>query len=140
MSNGRIGIESILQHEQAKSPFFSRQILNLSRMILTHFCFEYLGPAAVRAVTDVNTTSAWMSLLVHYPQNQISEFQRRQMTTSTSKQVRVATFQGGGDDMDLPIKRIMTSGPADPGRKICGVNSYNIGRPLTQMVHYVRIN
>lgn len=46
--------------------------------------------------------------------------------------VRVASFEGGGDDMDLPIKSILASSEG-----VCGVNSYNIGRPLVQMVHFV---
>lgn len=74
---------------------------------------------------------------VHYPQDQISNFQRRQMTTVDSPVVKVATFQGGGDDMDQPIKNMQAG--QDRGGKVLvtGVNSYNIGRPMTQMVHFV---
>ena len=96
------------------------------------------GPAAVQAVSDAN--NPLLTILVHYPHNQISEFQRKQLTTVQSPCVRVVAFEGGGDDMDLPIKRILTlhskTDKADQ-RTVCGVNSYNIGRPLMQMVHYV---
>lgn len=91
------------------------------------------GPAAVQAVADVNNPR--LSLLVHYPMGQISDFQRRQLTTVTSDRVKVVAYQGGGDDMDLPIKRILSSAPDD--KVWTGVNSYNIGRPLMQLVHYV---
>ena len=95
------------------------------------------GPAAVQAVSDV--ANPLLTILVHYPKGQISEFQRRQLTTVQSPCVRVAAFEGGGDDMDAPIKRIQTSQDAEASdRRICGVNSYNIGRPLMQMVHFVR--
>jgi threonine synthase len=42
-----------------------------------------------------------------------------------------------GDDMDSPIKNILQSQKTSKTRMLCGVNSYNIGRPLMQMVHYV---
>ena len=97
------------------------------------------GPAAVRAIRDVD--NPLMSILVHYPDGQISEFQRKQLTTiqfQSPNSVKVAAFQGGGDDMDLPIKRILASNDvSETNRIVCGVNSYNIGRPLMQMVHYV---
>jgi threonine synthase len=97
------------------------------------------GPAAVRAIRDVD--NPLMSILVHYPEGQISEFQRKQLTTiqyQSPQNIKVAAFQGGGDDMDLPIKRIAASNDvSETNRIVCGVNSYNIGRPLMQMVHYV---
>lgn len=98
------------------------------------------GPAAARAVADANTPL--LNLLVHYPQDQISTFQRRQLTTVQSPYVHVVTFQGSGDDMDVPIKRMLASPPRsddDASRRTqwTGVNSYNIGRPLMQMVHYI---
>lgn len=107
------------------------------------------GPAAVRAVRDLD--SPRLGLLVHYPEGQISDFQRKQLTAAScqSDRVKVVAFQGGGDDMDAPIKRIMTTttatGPAatpttmaEAKRSVvCGVNSYNIGRPLMQMVHFI---
>lgn len=94
------------------------------------------GPAAVHAVSDV--ANPLLTILVHYPNGQISELQRRQLTTVQSPCVRIATFEGGGDDMDAPIKRIQTSQDVSASnKKVCGVNSYNIGRPLIQMVHFV---
>ena len=91
------------------------------------------GPAAVQAVSDL--ANPLLSLLVHYPYQQISDFQRRQMTTTQSSRVQVAAFEGGGDDMDKPLKRLLAQAP--PEKTWTGVNSYNIGRPLTQLVHYV---
>jgi threonine synthase len=108
------------------------------------------GPAAVKAVSDAD--NPLLTLLVHYPKGQISAFQRKQLTTVKSPRVRVVAFEGGGDDMDLPIKNILTtsgsgwgknSAPSESGGRdttdcwVCGVNSYNIGRPLVQLVHFV---
>lgn len=87
-----------------------------------------------------------LRLLVHYPLGQISAFQRKQLTTVNSPFVKVATFEGGGDDMDAPIKRMLASSLANESndtetstaeKQLCGVNSYNIGRPLVQMIHFV---
>lgn len=94
------------------------------------------GPAAVQAVQDAQSPN--LGILVHYPEGQISDFQRKQLTTATSSKIQVVAFQGGGDDMDVPIKNIMTE-ETSPSKErfVCGINSYNIGRPLVQMVHFV---
>eukprot|EP01082_Thalassiosira_pseudonana_P001634 g1179.t1.2.5e174188.1.5e1746a9 g1179 g1179.t1 contig10:1550441-1551563(-) len=106
------------------------------------------GPAAVHAVGSVG--NPLLTIIVHYPENQISEFQRKQLTTVDSKCVKIASFEGGGDDMDWPIKEtLMANGNNDDDnnsgvigeenkkRSYCGINSYNIGRPLVQMVHFI---
>ena len=90
------------------------------------------GPAAVQAVSD--TANPYLTILVHYPHGQISDFQRKQLTTVHSSCVRVAAFQGGGDDMDIPIKRMLAGQDKNGQALWTGVNSYNIGRPLMQMV------
>lgn len=92
------------------------------------------GPAAVKAVSDID--NPLLTILVHYPQGQISNFQRKQLTTSESPNVHVVAFEGGGDDMDQPIKNMLASKTPD-GSKWTGVNSYNVGRPLMQMIHYI---
>lgn len=91
------------------------------------------GPACVAAVSAAANPN--LTLLVHFPKGQISAFQRKQMTTLNSPYVQVASFEGGGDDMDLPIKNILKEKHHD--FDFCGVNSYNIGRPLIQMIHFV---
>lgn len=62
------------------------------------------------------------------------------MTTLDSKYVKIASFEGGGDDMDWPIKEtlLLNSENGNSGRTYSGINSYNIGRPLMQMIHFVR--
>ena len=65
------------------------------------------------------------------------------MTTANSPMVKIVSFEGGGDDMDRPIKQLLTDQENKGTAKIhsqevfmCGVNSYNIGRPVMQMVHF----
>lgn len=108
-------------------------------------CQGDTGPAAVQAVNDAS--NPLLTILVHYPHGQISDFQRKQLTTLQSDFVKVASFEGGGDDMDLPIKETLLSSKKDDkqfgkergGRMFCGINSYNIGRPLVQMIHFIFI-
>ena len=113
------------------------------------------GPAAVHAVNDA--CNPLLTILVHYPYGQISAFQRKQLTTVHSKFVKVVSFEGGGDDMDWPIKETLLgnrnndgsssqhgggSGSSEGGgggRLFCGINSYNIGRSLMQMIHFIWI-
>jgi len=92
------------------------------------------GPAAMRAVSDSGSPS--LDIVVFYPEGQISELQRRQMTTCSSARARVASFEGGGDDMDLPLKRLAADGAFAARHGLCGINSYNLGRPVAQMAHY----
>jgi len=91
------------------------------------------GPAAMRAVSDVGSPS--LDIVVFYPDGQISDLQRRQMTTCSTARARVASFEGGGDDMDLPLKRLAADDAFAARHGLCGINSYNLGRPLAQMTH-----
>eukprot|EP00979_Chaetoceros_neogracilis_P013719 scaffold4037_cov265-Chaetoceros_neogracile.AAC.1 len=95
------------------------------------------GPAAVQAVADAD--NKLMTLLVHFPKGQISAFQRKQLTTANSPYVHVVAFEGDGDDMDAPLKNILATSGLKSGNSnfVCGVNSYNIGRPLIQLLHFV---
>ena len=92
------------------------------------------GPAAMRAVSDAACTN--LQIIVFYPDGQISELQRRQMTTVSGAGARVVTFDGGGDDMDLPIKRLSSDAKFVEKHGLCGINSYNLGRPLAQLCHF----
>lgn len=94
-------------------------------------------------------------LVVHFPLGHITPFQQAQMTSfSMESNVRIVAYPGGGDDMDGPIQNILKQTGADaavhPSSSnhannsnlplppiVTGVNSYNIGRPLMQLVHYV---
>lgn len=92
------------------------------------------GPAAMRAVSDAG--SKYIDIVVFYPEGQISDLQRRQMTTVSSDSARVVAFQGGGDDMDLPLKRLAGDQAFVERYGLCGINSFNFGRPVAQLVHY----
>lgn len=97
------------------------------------------GPAALQAAADADCSN--LRVIVAHPEGQVSELQRRQMTTVASSSVRTVLFQGGGDDLDGPIKEL-TCGDSEGAKKLrektklVGLNSFNIGRPAAQVCHY----
>lgn len=102
------------------------------------------GPAAAQTIHDINDPR--MSIVVHFPHEQISQFQQQQLVATTQcEQIEIVAFHGGGDDMDLPIKHLLAEskqgksqivGSADASSSVppsagtpslwTGVNSYNI--------------
>lgn len=91
------------------------------------------GPAAVKAVSDLSNNNSnsssnskrhgLLKIAVHYPHHQISDFQRKQLTTVVSDCVRVVAFEGGGDDMDAPIKRLLATKTTPPPTTRMGENA-----------------
>lgn len=92
------------------------------------------GPAAMRAVSDAASDS--LRIVTFFPAGQISELQRRQMTTCSSDRAQVLAFEGSGDDMDAPLKRLAADAAFARQHGLCGINSYNLGRPVAQMTYY----
>eukprot|EP01043_Picozoa_sp_COSAG02_P061309 COSAG02_NODE_8213_length_2655_cov_3.093897_3_plen_301_part_00 len=90
------------------------------------------GPAAIHGALG----SQSLRVVVTYPKGQISDIQRRQMTTVNAPNVAVAAFEGGGDDMDAPIKRLTTDVAFKEAYGVTSVNSINIGRVTVQTIHY----
>lgn len=63
------------------------------------------GPAAIQAVSDCH--NPLLQIIIHYPYQQISNIQRKQLTTASSSYSHVVAFEGGGDDMDIPLKKLL---------------------------------
>lgn len=90
------------------------------------------GPAAIQGAFGCQS----LRVVVTYPKGQVSDIQRRQMTTVVAPNVAVAAFEGGGDDMDAPIKRMSTDKAFKEAHGVTSVNSINIGRVTVQTIHY----
>eukprot|EP00960_Hanusia_phi_P078287 768802-Hanusia_phi.AAC.1 len=90
------------------------------------------GPAAIMAARGLEA----LKVVVTYPHGQISRFQELQMTTEDAGNVFVYSFEGGGDDMDAPIKTLSTDALFQEQHGLAAVNSINIGRVIMQSVHY----
>ncbi|KAH8073333.1 hypothetical protein JL720_10923 [Aureococcus anophagefferens] len=128
-------------------PFVAGEIPDADLEPLLAACYgDFLAPEKIPVVPLATAPRVAVAELFHGPTFcfkdlglQVSALQRRQMTTHGSSSVRVATFEGGGDDMDEPIRRMGLDNAFASAHGLCGANSYNVGRPLAQMVHYVWI-
>jgi len=96
------------------------------------------GKAALEGFKDV----AGVKIIVFYPQDGVSEVQKRQMITQTGDNVFVAAVEGNFDDAQNGVKQIFADNAfvetlANNGMKMSSANSINWGRLLPQIVYYV---
>ncbi len=95
------------------------------------------GKAALEGFKDVDQ----IRIIVFYPQQGVSEIQRRQMITQEGGNVAVVAVKGNFDDAQTGVKRIFSSTDfnaelADKGYKLSSANSINWGRLVPQIVYY----
>ncbi|MCL2108565.1 MAG: threonine synthase [Oscillospiraceae bacterium] len=100
------------------------------------------GKAALEGFKDVPGTS----VTVFYPEDGVSEMQKRQMTTQQGANVRVCAVKGNFDDCQNGVKEIFTSGRTDgelaaelqkKNMVFSSANSINWGRLAPQIVYYI---
>lgn len=96
------------------------------------------GKAALEGFKDV----PGVKIIVFYPQDGVSEVQKRQMITQTGANVFVAAVEGNFDDAQNGVKKIFSDQSfneilARRGMKMSSANSINWGRLLPQIVYYV---
>ncbi|MDD4802621.1 MAG: threonine synthase [Syntrophomonas sp.] len=96
------------------------------------------GKAALEGFKDV----AGVKIIVFYPQDGVSEVQKRQMITQTGGNVFVAAVEGNFDDAQNGVKKIFADQSfidilAEYRMKMSSANSINWGRLLPQIVYYV---
>lgn len=96
------------------------------------------GKAALEGFKDVDGTK----IVVFYPEDGVSEMQKRQMLTQDGKNTLVCAVRGNFDDAQTGVKKLF-SDPNFNGRlKASGAypssaNSINFGRLAPQIVYYV---
>lgn len=96
------------------------------------------GKAALEGFKDVERTR----IIVFYPDQGVSEVQKRQMITQEGDNVSVAAVQGNFDDAQNGVKQIFGDAAfghalAGHGLKLSSANSINWGRLVPQIVYYV---
>jgi threonine synthase len=96
------------------------------------------GKAALEGFKDVPGTK----IIVFFPNDGVSEVQKRQMITQEGKNVFVAAVQGNFDDAQNGVKQIFADELfidrlADHQMKMSSANSINWGRLLPQIVYYI---
>ncbi len=95
------------------------------------------GKAALEGFKDVNGTR----IIVFYPENGVSEIQKRQMVTQEGNNVSVAAVKGNFDDAQNGVKKIFTDEEykelLDRNHfSLSSANSINWGRLVPQIVYY----
>ena len=96
------------------------------------------GKAALAGFADVEGTG----IIVFYPKDGVSPFQRQQMVTEKGKNTTVVAIQGNFDDAQNGVKAIFSDKELatelkEKGYVFSSANSINIGRLVPQIVYYV---
>ncbi|SHH25541.1 L-threonine synthase [Thermosyntropha lipolytica DSM 11003] len=96
------------------------------------------GKAALAGFKDVENTR----IIVFYPEEGVSEVQKRQMITQEGKNVLVAAVRGNFDDAQNGVKQIFNDRQMGEllkakHKKMSSANSINWGRLLPQIVYYI---
>ena len=81
-------------------------------------------------------------VIVFYPHNGVSSFQKRQMLCREHDNVRAIALQGDFDDCQRGVKQLFSDQEfaaevATAGYALSSANSINIGRLIPQMVYYI---
>lgn len=95
------------------------------------------GKAALEGFKDVEGTK----IIVFFPNDGVSEVQRRQMITQEGSNVYSIAVEGNFDDAQNGVKSIFTDSEfcikiGDKGYKFSSANSINWGRLVPQIVYY----
>ncbi len=95
------------------------------------------GKAAMEGFADVPGTR----IVVFFPENGVSEIQKKQMTTQTGTNTHVVGIHGNFDDAQTAVKKMFTDEALNQrlkaqGKVFSSANSINIGRLIPQVVYY----
>ncbi|MGN0661189.1 MAG: threonine synthase [Oscillospiraceae bacterium] len=96
------------------------------------------GKAALEGFKDVEG----VRIIVFYPEDGVSDMQKRQMATQEGKNVDVCAIKGNFDDAQSGVKAIFTDASvkaalAKNNMQFSSANSINWGRLAPQIVYYV---
>ena len=96
------------------------------------------GKAALAGFSDVEGTG----IIVFYPKDGVSPFQKQQMVTEKGKNTSVIAIEGNFDDAQNGVKAIfadkeLAAELKEKGYVLSSANSINIGRLIPQIVYYV---
>ncbi len=97
------------------------------------------GKAALEGFRDIEKTK----IMVLYPEDGVSEVQKRQMITQEGSNVSVVAVKGNFDDAQTAVKGLfadkeLAKKASSLGYTFSSANSINWGRLLPQIVYYVR--
>jgi threonine synthase len=95
------------------------------------------GKAALEGFSDVDGTK----VMVFFPEEGVSNIQKKQMITQVGKNVKVLGIKGNFDDAQREVKKIFNDAELKEelnkrSYMFSSANSINIGRLIPQMVYY----
>ena len=90
------------------------------------------GSAAIEAFRGLTN----VDVFILYPQDRVSEVQRRQMTTPVEANVHAIAMSGDFDDCQARVKDMFNDFTFRDEVRLAGVNSINWARVLAQVVYY----
>lgn len=113
-----------------------RENINKEVVILTATSGD-TGKAALEGFTDTDKTS----IIVFFPEDSVSEIQKKQMVTHEGKNTYVVGVKGNFDDAQRGVKEILPDKKFsklldEKGYILSSENSINIGRLILQIVYY----
>jgi len=125
---------SILPHLMKTS--IKKQNIKKDIVILTATSGD-TGTAALEAFSNVNA----VKIIVFYPENGVSEIQKRQMTTQEGKNTFVVAIEGNFDDAQNAVKQLFNDKEfvnilSKDNYLLSSANSINIGRLIPQIIYY----
>ncbi len=126
---------SILPHLLKTS--IKKQNIDKEVVILTATSGD-TGKAALEGFDSVDGTS----IIVFFPENGVSEVQKRQMVTQAGENTHVVGIHGNFDDAQTAIKDVLNDTEFkklldENNYMFSSANSINIGRLIPQVVYYV---
>ncbi|NLZ71587.1 MAG: threonine synthase [Clostridiaceae bacterium] len=96
------------------------------------------GKAAMEGFSGVED----FEVIVFYPYQGVSSFQKRQMLTRESKNIRAIAVKGDFDTCQRGVKDLLVNSTfnqkmSELGYQLSSANSINIGRLIPQMIYYI---
>jgi threonine synthase len=120
--------------------------LQLLGRLLDHVLERRQERVVIMGATSGDTGSAaiegcrhceFIDIFILYPNNRVSEVQRRQMTTVLGENIHNLAIEGNFDDCQAMVKASFVAEPFLPdGRALVAVNSINWARIMAQIVYY----
>ena len=89
------------------------------------------GSAAIHAVRDCPN----IDIVVLYPEGRVSRVQELQMVTE--EKAHVFAVEGTSDDLDIPIKSVLSDASFVASHSLCSINSINLARVVLQSAHFI---
>ncbi|HEX2920941.1 MAG TPA: threonine synthase [Bacteroidales bacterium] len=134
----------ILRLDQGPTASFKDFAARMMSRLMQHFIAKDNRKLTILTATSGDTGSAVASafyglqninVIILYPKNEVSEMQRKQMTT-LQKNITVIAVEGKFDDCQDMVKKAFRD-PALAHLPLSSANSINIGRLLPQSVYYL---